>query len=89
MHTDRTHCAHCAVADEVQRIVMIALLTSEHSPFSQAELAREVAGSKLGEIDVSDAVENLYAAGLVNVSGELVSASRAACHMDELLGSPL
>jgi hypothetical protein len=57
-------------------------LTCEHSPFSKAELAREVAGSKRGEIDVSDAIENLYAAGLVNVSGELVSASRAARHMD-------
>jgi hypothetical protein len=89
MHDQPSCCAPAGAVDEVQRIVMIALLTSEHSPFSTAELAREVAGSKLGEIDVSDAVENLYAAGLVNVSGELVSASRAARHMDELLGSPL
>jgi hypothetical protein len=89
MHTDRTHCACAAVADEVQRIVMIALLASGHSTLSRSELEREVSGSKEKAIDVSDAIENLYVAGLVNVSGELVAASRAALQMDELLGSPL
>ncbi|HWG08488.1 MAG TPA: hypothetical protein VN672_05725 [Solirubrobacteraceae bacterium] len=89
MHADRTHCPCKAVTDEVQRIVMIALLASGHSPFSRAELEREVSGSKDRPIDVSDAIEVLYAAGLVNVAGELVTPSRAALHMDELLGSPL
>jgi hypothetical protein len=89
MHTDRTDCACSAVADEVQRIVMIALLGSGHSTLSRSELEREVSGSKDKAVDVSDAIENLYVAGLVNVSGDLVSASRAAIHMDELLGSPL
>jgi hypothetical protein len=89
MHADRTHCHCAAVADEVQRIVMIALLGSGHSTLSRAELKREVSGSKDKRVDVSDAIENLYVAGLVNVAGDLVSASRAAVHMDELLGSPL
>jgi hypothetical protein len=89
MHTDRTHCACSAVADQVQRIVMIALLGSGHSTLSRAELEREVSGSKDNRVDVSDAIENLYVAGLVNVSGDSVSASRAALALDELLGSPL
>jgi hypothetical protein len=89
MHQDGTHCPCKAIVDEVERIVMIALLASGHSPFSRAELEREVSGSKDKPIDVSDAIEHLYAAGLVNVSGSLVVPSRAALHMDELLGSPL
>jgi hypothetical protein len=77
------------VADEVQRIVMIALLGSGHSQLSRGELEREVSGSQGKAIDVSDAIENLYVAGLVNVAGDTVSASRAAVVLDELLGSPL
>lgn len=89
MHQDRTHLPCKAVVDEVQRIVMIALLASGHGPFSRSELQREVSGSAESPIDLSDAIEHLYAAGLVNVSGDLVVPSRAALHMDELLGSPL
>jgi hypothetical protein len=90
MHAQPTDCpCLVAIANEVERIVMIALLTSGHSPFSRAELEREVSGSKEKAIDVDFAIENLYAAGLLNVAGDLISASRAAVHMDQMLGSPL
>jgi len=38
-----------------------------------AELEREISGSKEKAIDVDFAIENLYAAGLLNVTGDLVS----------------
>jgi hypothetical protein len=64
--------------------VMMILLESEHSPWSRAELEREIAGVKGDPLDVTDAVNRLYASGLVHLSGELVTPTRAACLMDEL-----
>ena len=78
-----------AITNEVERIVMIALLSGDRSPYSRAELEREASGSKDKPIDVEYAIENLYAAGLVNVAGDLVTPSRAAVHMDRMLGRPL
>jgi hypothetical protein len=89
MHAKPNECPCLAIANEVERIVMFALLSSGHCPYSRVELERELSGSKEKAIDVEDAIENLYAAGLVNVSGDLVTPSRAARHMDELLGRPL
>jgi hypothetical protein len=90
MHAKPTDCPCSAlIANEVERIVMFALLSSEHGLYSRVELERELSGSKEKAIDVDDAIENLYAAGLLNVAGELVTPSRAARHMDQLMGQPL
>jgi len=89
MHAKPNECPCLAlIVNEVERIVILALLSGDHC-LSRTELERELSASKDKPIDVVDAIENLYAAGLVNVSGELVSAARAARHMDELLGRPL
>jgi hypothetical protein len=70
-------------------LVMMALLASDPRLLSRAELQRELASSKEGPPSIEDEIENLHAVGLLNVSGELVGASRAARYMDELLGRPI
>jgi hypothetical protein len=72
-----------------ERLVMMALLASDPRLLSRAELQRELASSKEEPPNIEDEIENLHAVGLVNVSGELIGASRAACYMDELLGRPI
>jgi hypothetical protein len=89
MHAKPIDCPCLAIANEVERIVMFALLSGDRQPYSRAELQRELSGSKEKAIDVEDAIENLHAAGLVNVAGELVTPSRAARHFDMLSGSPI
>jgi hypothetical protein len=71
-------------ADETQRIVLMVLLAGDHEPWSRAELQRELSGSTSDPVDPSDAINALYASGLIHVAGELVFPSRAACRMDEL-----
>ena len=90
MHAKPTDCpCLAAIANEVERIVMFALLSGDRHPYSRAELERELSGSKDKPIDVQVAIENLHAAGLVNVAGELVVPSRAARHFDMLSGLPI
>jgi hypothetical protein len=90
MHAKPNECPYLAlIANEVERIVMLALLSGEHCCFSRIELERELSGSKEKAIDVEDAIENLYAAGLVNVAADLVTPSRAARYFDALSGQPI
>lgn len=84
MHADRTHCARAALGSEIERIVLTLLLASGYTPLSRAELLREVSGPSSDPIDIGGAIDSLYAAGLVNVSGELLTPSLAARRMDEL-----
>jgi hypothetical protein len=70
-------------------LVMLALLASDPHPLSRPELQREIASSKQELPNIDDEIENLHAVGLINVSGELIGASRAARYMDELLGRPI
>jgi hypothetical protein len=71
-------------ARHAEAVVMMVRPSSDHSPWSRAELEREVAGVKGNPLDVTDAVNRLYSSGLVHLSGELVTATRAARRMDEL-----
>jgi hypothetical protein len=67
-----------------EAVLMMLLLESEYSPWSRAELEREIAGVRGDPIEVTDAIANLHGSGLVHVSGELVTPTRAARRMDEL-----
>jgi hypothetical protein len=90
MHAQTNECPCLAlVANEVERIIMFALLSGDRHPYSRIELERELSGSKDKAIDVEDAIENLHAVGLLNVAGDLVTPSRAARYMDALSGSPI
>jgi hypothetical protein len=95
MHAKPTGCACSAIAEEIERaeelerLVLFVLCSGEHSPYTRAELARELSRPRREPVDVTDAVAALYTAGLVNVSGEQVTPSRAACRMDELLEHPI
>jgi hypothetical protein len=82
MQANRSDCP--SPADETQRIVLMVLLAGDHEPRSRAELQRELSGSAGDPVDPSDAINALYASGLIHVSGDLVFPSRAACLMDEL-----
>jgi hypothetical protein len=84
MHADRIDCCPAAVAIETQRIVMMVLLSSDPGPWSRADLHREIQGSKAEPIDVDEAINALYGAGLVHVCNDLVIPTRAARVMDEL-----
>jgi hypothetical protein len=94
MHAKPTGCPCSAIAEklqraeELERLVLFVLLSGEHFPYTRAELAREISSPR-GPVDVTDAIAALYSAGLVNVCGEQVTPSRAACRMDELLEHPL
>jgi hypothetical protein len=82
MQANRSDCP--SPADETQRIVLMVLLAGDHEPWSSAELQRELSGSTGDPVDPSDAINALYASGLVHVAGDLVFPSRAACLVDEL-----
>jgi hypothetical protein len=70
-------------------LVMLALLASDPHLLSRSELQREVVSSE-GELpNIDDEIENLRAVGLLNVSGELIGASRAARYMDKLHAIPI
>ncbi len=82
-------CCCPAVHSVTEWRVVLVLLSTDYSPFSREELRREVCGPDADRLGVESAIENLYVAGLVNVSGELVSASRATRHFDGLLGGTI
>lgn len=84
MHTDRIDPCPALLAIETQRIVMLVLLTGDPGPWSRAELQREIARSIGEQVDVDDAIDALYGAGLVHVSDELVIPARAARLMAKL-----
>ncbi len=84
MCSHRTDCPLRGLATETQRIVLMVLLASGQSPWTRAELQREVSGSKDEPIDLSKAIDALYSAGLVHVSDQFVTPTRAAWLMDEL-----
>ena len=86
MHAERIELTVAERDHLTEAAVMMVLLSDEHSPWSRAELEREVAGVSGNPLDVTDAINRLYAAKLVNLSGELVTPTRAARRMDELTG---
>jgi hypothetical protein len=95
MHAKPTDCPCSDIAEKLERAEQLArlglfvLLSGEHSPYTRAELALEVSSPRREPADVTDAIAALYTAGLINVCGEQVTPSRAACRMDELLEHPL
>ncbi len=84
MYSHRIDCPCAAIATETQRIVLMTLLASGQGPWTRDGLERELSGSKHEPIDPSDAIDDLYSAGLVHVCGEFVTPTRAAWLMDEL-----
>jgi hypothetical protein len=84
MHAEPTCCSHAIRAIETRRTVMMVLLSGEHDAWSSDELQREIAGVRGNRGAVVDAIDELYGAGLVNVTGELLTPTRAARAMDEL-----
>jgi hypothetical protein len=84
MHAERTGCPHTLPPGEIQRLVMIVILTEDHSPWSRSEIQCQIASARVNPGAVIDAIGDLRAAGLLHVSGELVTATRPARYMDEL-----
>ena len=73
-----------ATSPRIERIVILELLDDPGAPRSRAELARHVSGSSGEPIDIDAAIDGLYTAGLVYVSGELVHPTLAARRIEQL-----
>jgi hypothetical protein len=84
MHAERTDCPRAVLAIEAERTLMMVLLPGEHEPWSRSELEHEIAGIGGDSRPVADAIRELRGAGLLHVTGELVTPSQAARKMDEL-----
>jgi hypothetical protein len=78
MHAEPSDCTCPGLPIETERIVMMVLLASGRSPWSRAELQRELSGMRGKPIDVGPALDELYGAGLIHVEGDSVYPSRAA-----------
>jgi hypothetical protein len=68
----------------IERVLILELLDDPDAPLSRAELARHVSGTRGEPIDIDSAIDGLYTAGLVYVSGELVLPTLAARRIDQL-----
>jgi hypothetical protein len=79
-----TFAARAVSPIDTQRAVMVVLLSGNHHPWSRVEVVREIAGVHGDRIAVADAINDLYGAGLLHITGELVTPTRAARMMDEL-----
>jgi hypothetical protein len=66
-----------------ERAIVLQLLRDDHPHrWSRAELEREI--STIEPLDISDALAQLSAAGVVALEGEQVRASGCARHLDAL-----
>jgi hypothetical protein len=84
MHAERSDSLPIDAPSELEAVVMMVLLAGDHVLWSRAELEREIAGVRGNPVDVTDAVDALYATGLVHLHGELVTPTRAARRMTQL-----
>jgi hypothetical protein len=64
--------------------VLYTLISNGLGPLSREELTRAVSGSEEGPLDISYALDGLYAAGLVHVLGDFVTATLALRRFEEL-----
>lgn len=67
----------------IERAIILQFLRDDHgNRWSRAELEVEI--SNVEPLDISDALARLDPDGIVQISGESVSASRAVRRLDEL-----
>jgi hypothetical protein len=67
----------------IERAIILQFLRDDHGDrWSRAELEVEI--STVEPLDISDALARLDQDGIVQISGESVSASRAVRRLDEL-----
>lgn len=90
MHAERSESELPAVESDplelvhqYERVALMVLLEDAH-PWTRTELEREIARTRARPEEVTGAIENLYYAGLVHISGELVIPSRPARKLDEM-----
>jgi hypothetical protein len=83
-HAERSELTLAERDRHTEAAVMWRLLSSEHGSWSRAELERDVAGVNGKPLEVADAINRLYAVGLIHLAGELVFPSLPARRMDEL-----
>jgi hypothetical protein len=66
MHAEPTHCPRPASMIEIERTVMMVLLSGEHEPWTRADLQREVAGTKDDPLAAIDALNHSAARSITN-----------------------
>jgi hypothetical protein len=84
MHAEPIESICSDINATIERVVILELLEDPNAPWSRAELARHVSGSHGEPIDIGPAIDGLYTAGLVYLSGELVHPTLAARRIDHL-----
>jgi hypothetical protein len=85
MHAESTDCRRPVPLIETERTLMMVLLSEEYGPsWNRTDLQREIEGVRGRSGAVIDALNALYAAGLVHFTDELVTPTRAAQKMWEL-----
>jgi hypothetical protein len=70
--------------DEYIVLELMLATTDGSKPMARTELLRELGRSKQRRIGITDAIERLFAAGLLDSSGDMLFLSRAALRFDEL-----
>jgi hypothetical protein len=69
---------------QIEGALMMILLASDHYPWSRAELQREMSGARGRPVDIDTAIDGLYGAGLIHITGELITPTRSATRMDHV-----
>lgn len=84
MHAERSENMPLEDRGNVERAVMLELLTGEHGLWTQAELERAISRPHGNPTPVVDAIARLHDMGLIHVFDEYITPTRAARHMDQL-----
>ena len=85
MCQEPTRCpAHDAVSIYERLALLVLLDTDCCCLWSRDELERELLRDKGNRVHAAGAIDNLYAAGLVHLSGDLVLPTRPLRRVDEL-----
>jgi hypothetical protein len=65
MHAERSDSLPAELEDD-EGVVMMTVLSRDHGLWSRAELEREISGTSGNPLDITDAVNNLHASGLLH-----------------------
>lgn len=75
--------------EHTEQVLMVLLLSGGQPRWSRSELERELSRPGREPLNITDAINVLYGAGLVHVSDDMIEPTRAARYFDQLFGEPI
>jgi hypothetical protein len=75
--------------EHTEQVLMMLLLSGGQPRWSRSELARELSRPGREPLNITDAINALYGAGLVHVSDDMIEPTHAARYFDQLFGEPI